>query len=51
MKATILEGSVFDRLKDIEPGSVDVVCTSPPYIPEEDSLPAQLGFDWTGEPT
>lgn len=31
MAATILQGDVFEKLPEIKPGSVDVVCTSPPY--------------------
>ncbi len=39
MKATILEGNVFDRLKDIMPGSVDCCVTSPPYFALRSYLP------------
>ncbi len=31
MSATVLQGSVFDVLPTLEPGSVDVCLTSPPY--------------------
>ncbi len=39
MKATILEGDVFSRLPEIEPGSVDCVVTSPPYFALRSYLP------------
>lgn len=31
MKLTILEGDVFERMKDVPNDSIDLVITSPPY--------------------
>ena len=31
MAAEIIQGDVFEVLPTLKPGSVDVVCTSPPY--------------------
>ncbi len=40
MSATVLQGSVFDVLPTLEPGSVDVCLTSPPYWKLRSYLPA-----------
>jgi DNA modification methylase len=39
MRATILEGDVFDLLPTIPPGSVDAACYSPPYWALRSYLP------------
>ena len=46
----ILEGSVFDRLKDIEDESIQCVVTSPPYWGLRDyGEDGQLGLEETPE--
>lgn len=39
MPAKIIQGNVFDVLPTIEPGSIDAVCTSPPYFQLRSYLP------------
>src|SRR5262245_12284379 len=54
MPARILEGDVFDRLPELEEGSVDVCVTSPPYwalrsyLPQDHALKSrELGSEAT----
>ena len=49
-KCTILQGDVRDKLKEIEPGSVHVCITSPPYWQLRDyQVEGQLGLEPTPE--
>lgn len=54
MSATVTQGDVFDVLPAIPPGSVDAICTSPPYwalrsyLPKDHPLkPRELGSERT----
>ena len=47
-RATILEGAVLDRLRDLPTGSVQTVVTSPPYHAQRDyQTPGQIGLEAT----
>jgi len=50
MKLTILQGNIFDKIKDVKDNSIDLVITSPPYWGLRDYMvEGQLGNEPTME--